>query len=77
MREEPCQALGGGGPVRSPGRQERVELGARGNSLYTGPIAAALGGLDLSLPAGMIVSAVVYAVLMRNDRAVLAARAGA
>ncbi|NWF25536.1 cytosine permease [Streptomyces sp. PKU-EA00015] len=47
------------------------------NTLYTGPIAAALGGLDLSLPAGMTVSALVYAVLMRNDRTVLAARAGA
>ncbi|MEV4334428.1 hypothetical protein AB0K02_28535 [Streptomyces sp. NPDC049597] len=47
------------------------------NTLYTGPIAAALGGLDLSLPAGMTVSALVYAVLMRNDRTVLAARAEA
>lgn len=47
------------------------------NTLYTGPIAAALGGVDLSLPAGVIVSVVVYALLMRNDRTVLAARTGA
>ncbi|MGW8358278.1 purine-cytosine permease family protein [Streptomyces wedmorensis] len=44
------------------------------NTLYTGPIATALDGVDLSLPVGMVVSAVLYAVLMRNDRTALAAR---
>ncbi|WP_406860438.1 cytosine permease [Streptomyces sp. HUAS MG47] len=47
------------------------------NTLYTGPVAGALGGMDLSLPVGMIVSAGLYAVLMRRDRTVLAARAAA
>ncbi|MFE0649935.1 purine-cytosine permease family protein [Streptomyces sp. NPDC059534] len=47
------------------------------NTLYTGPIAGALGGVDLSLPAGMAVSAALYALLMRSDRTVLAARAQA
>lgn len=32
----------------------------------TGPLAAALGGIDLSVPLGMIVSAVVYAALKRT-----------
>ncbi|MFF1509503.1 purine-cytosine permease family protein [Streptomyces sp. NPDC058326] len=45
------------------------------NTLYTGPVATALGGVDLSLPVGMIVSAALYALLMRNDRTLLAARA--
>ncbi|MFE5733058.1 purine-cytosine permease family protein [Streptomyces sp. NPDC056528] len=47
------------------------------NTLYTGPVATALGGLDLSLPVGMGVSAALYALLMRGDRTVLAARAAA
>ncbi|MFE1909161.1 purine-cytosine permease family protein [Streptomyces gardneri] len=47
------------------------------NTLYTGPVAGALGGLDLSLPVGMTVAATLYALLMRNDSAVLAARAAA
>ncbi|MFE7553035.1 purine-cytosine permease family protein [Streptomyces gardneri] len=47
------------------------------NTLYTGPVAGALGGLDLSLPVGMTVAATLYALLMRNDSAVLAARASA
>ncbi|MEU3448805.1 cytosine permease [Streptomyces thermolilacinus] len=45
------------------------------NTLYTGPVAAALGGVDLSLPVGMAVSAALYAILMRADPAVRAARA--
>ncbi|WP_030987885.1 purine-cytosine permease family protein [Streptomyces sp. NRRL WC-3744] len=36
------------------------------NTLYTGPVAEALGGTDLALPAGMVVTAVVYAALMRT-----------
>ncbi|MFE2263727.1 purine-cytosine permease family protein [Streptomyces griseosporeus] len=36
------------------------------NTLYTGPVAEALGGVDVSLPAGVAVTAVVYAVLMRT-----------
>ena len=40
---------------------------------YTGPIAEALG-IDLSLPVGMIVSAALYVVLMRPQRAKFLAR---
>ncbi|MFG2333815.1 purine-cytosine permease family protein [Streptomyces sp. NPDC048604] len=47
------------------------------NTLYTGPVAAALDGVDLSLPVGMLVSAGLYAALMRRDPTVLAARASA
>ncbi|MGW7053591.1 purine-cytosine permease family protein [Streptomyces sp. NPDC054887] len=36
------------------------------NTAYTGPIAQALGGLDLALPAGIVVSSAVYALLMRD-----------
>ncbi|WP_405791223.1 cytosine permease [Streptomyces sp. NBC_00029] len=40
------------------------------NTLYTGPVASALGGMDLSLPVGMTVSATLYALLMRPLRPV-------
>ncbi|NUR87843.1 MAG: nitrate reductase, partial [Nonomuraea sp.] len=33
------------------------------NTLYTGPVAAALGGLDLSLPVGLIVAPALYVLL--------------
>ncbi|MFF1495072.1 cytosine permease [Streptomyces sp. NPDC058304] len=46
-----------------------------GNTLYTGPIASLLGGVDLSLPVGMVVAASLYAVTMRNSATVRAARA--
>ncbi|MEU0275446.1 cytosine permease [Streptomyces sp. NPDC006307] len=36
------------------------------DTLYTGPVARALGGLDLSLPAGIVVSSALYAILMRS-----------
>ncbi|WKN56142.1 cytosine permease [Rhodococcus opacus] len=36
--------------------------------VYTGPIANAVGGVDLSLPVGLIVSAALYVVLMRSYR---------
>ncbi|MFD5120090.1 purine-cytosine permease family protein [Streptomyces sp. NPDC058385] len=36
--------------------------------MYTGPIARAAGGTDLSLPAGILVSAVVYVAMMRAHR---------
>lgn len=36
------------------------------DTLYTGPVAAALGGVDLSLPAGVTVASAVYALLMRG-----------
>ncbi|MFD8373841.1 hypothetical protein ACFV2Z_24235 [Streptomyces sp. NPDC059688] len=39
------------------------------DTVYTGPVAAALGGVDLSLPAGLLVAAGVYAPLMRRARA--------
>ncbi|MDG9717721.1 cytosine permease [Streptomyces sp. DH24] len=35
------------------------------NTLYEGPVAAAAGGVDLSLPVGMLVAAGTYAVLTR------------
>lgn len=38
------------------------------DTLYTGPIARALGDIDLSLPAGMVVAALLYAVLARGGR---------
>ncbi|MFI5764981.1 purine-cytosine permease family protein [Streptomyces sp. NPDC051563] len=37
------------------------------DTLYTGPVARALGGVDLSLPAGIIVSAALYGLLMRRS----------
>ncbi|MBC3839658.1 nitrate reductase [Streptacidiphilus sp. 4-A2] len=37
--------------------------------LYTGPIATAAGGADLSLPVGIVVSASVYLLMMRSRRA--------
>jgi purine-cytosine permease-like protein len=36
--------------------------------MYTGPIARAAGGADLSLPAGILVSAAVYVAMMRVNR---------
>lgn len=36
------------------------------DTLYTGPVASALGGIDLSLPVGMAVSAALYAAVMRT-----------
>ncbi|GGS62539.1 hypothetical protein GCM10010221_71500 [Streptomyces parvus] len=38
------------------------------DTVYTGPVAAALGGVDLSLPVGMLVAAGSYALLMRPGR---------
>ncbi|MEV8625489.1 cytosine permease [Streptomyces sp. NPDC051079] len=35
------------------------------DTAYTGPVARALGGVDLALPAGMAVSALLYTVLVR------------
>ncbi|MFJ2096757.1 purine-cytosine permease family protein [Streptomyces anulatus] len=35
------------------------------NTLYTGPVAQALGGLDLALPVGIVVASILYTVLMR------------
>lgn len=37
------------------------------DTLYTGPFARALGGVDLALPAGMVVASAVYALLMRRS----------
>ncbi|MFF7439234.1 cytosine permease [Streptomyces sp. NPDC008122] len=36
------------------------------NTVYTGPVATALGGVDLSLPVGMVVASVLYALLGRR-----------
>ncbi|MGC5005023.1 purine-cytosine permease family protein [Streptomyces sp. DT203] len=38
------------------------------NTLYTGPLARALGGVDLALPVGIAVASAVYATLMRRSR---------
>ncbi|MFJ8191936.1 purine-cytosine permease family protein [Streptomyces sp. NPDC096094] len=38
------------------------------DTLYTGPIAHALGGLDLALPAGVVVASLLYAVLARGGK---------
>ncbi|MFJ6668465.1 purine-cytosine permease family protein [Streptomyces sp. NPDC091383] len=37
------------------------------DTVYTGPLAAALGGVDVALPAGLVVSAVAYALLAGPD----------
>ncbi|MER6997203.1 cytosine permease [Streptomyces sp. NPDC000410] len=47
------------------------------NTAYTGAVAAALGGVDLALPAGIVVTSAGYALLMRNSPTVLTARAEA
>ncbi|MCX5205407.1 cytosine permease [Streptomyces sp. NBC_00237] len=39
------------------------------NTLYTGPIARALGGVDLALPVGMVVAALIYTALGRRPAA--------
>ncbi|RST08645.1 nitrate reductase [Streptomyces sp. WAC05374] len=39
------------------------------NTLYTGPVARALDGLDLALPAGLAVSSSLYALLWRRNSA--------
>ncbi|GAA2528056.1 MULTISPECIES: purine-cytosine permease family protein [Streptomyces] len=36
------------------------------NTLYTGPVAGVLAGVDLSLPVGTVVASVLYALLVRN-----------
>ncbi|MEU2561547.1 cytosine permease [Streptomyces longispororuber] len=38
------------------------------DTLYTGPLARALGGMNLALPVGIAVSACLYAILMRTTR---------
>ncbi|MFG3547379.1 purine-cytosine permease family protein [Streptomyces sp. NPDC047725] len=38
------------------------------DTLYTGPIAAALDGIDLALPVGLVVAALLYAVLTRGGK---------
>ncbi|MGW5733568.1 MULTISPECIES: purine-cytosine permease family protein [Streptomyces] len=43
------------------------------NTFYTGPVAAGTGGMDLSLPVGMMVSTVMYVVLGRRAVAATAA----
>ncbi|MFI0214015.1 purine-cytosine permease family protein [Streptomyces lydicus] len=35
------------------------------NTLYTGPVARALGGIDLALPVGIVVASALYVLLMR------------
>ncbi|MFI5983780.1 purine-cytosine permease family protein [Streptomyces sp. NPDC051555] len=46
------------------------------DTLYTGPVAELLGGVDLSLPVGMTVASALYVATMRNSPTVRAARAG-
>ncbi|MFE0134301.1 purine-cytosine permease family protein [Streptomyces sp. NPDC059037] len=38
------------------------------NTAYTGPVADALGGVDLALPAGMLVASAVYVLMTRRTR---------
>lgn len=38
-------------------------------TVRTGPVAAALGGIELALPAGLVVSSAAYALPMRRIRA--------
>ncbi|MGW4564860.1 purine-cytosine permease family protein [Streptomyces sp. NPDC004561] len=38
------------------------------DTVYTGPVAAALGGVDLSLPVGLVVASAAYALLTRGRR---------
>ncbi|MFV0137268.1 purine-cytosine permease family protein [Streptomyces sp. HMX87] len=38
------------------------------DTLYTGPVARVLGGVDLALPAGLVVASALYAALTRADR---------
>lgn len=38
------------------------------NTLYTGPLARVLGGVDLALPVGTAVASAVHATLMRRSR---------
>ncbi|MEU2833197.1 hypothetical protein ABZ667_31805 [Streptomyces lavendulae] len=45
------------------------------DTLYTGPVAGLLGGVDLSLPVGMAVSATLCPVTTRNSPTVRTARA--
>jgi purine-cytosine permease-like protein len=35
-------------------------------TVFTGPLAAATGGLDLSAPAGFLVAGALYLILARN-----------
>ncbi|WP_326693518.1 purine-cytosine permease family protein [Streptomyces sp. NBC_01766] len=43
------------------------------NTLYTGPLARALGGVDLALPVGIAVASAVYVTLVRRARGGLGA----
>jgi len=53
-----------------PDRRHRRRLPGSGHPLYTGPIARAADDIDLSLPAGLLVSAAIYLLLMtRSSRA--------
>ncbi|MEU5001217.1 hypothetical protein [Streptomyces sp. NPDC021622] len=38
------------------------------DTAYTGPVADALGGVDLALPAGMLVASAVYVLMARRTR---------
>jgi len=47
-----------------PNRGTAVASQCLATPLFTGPIARAVGGTDLSLPAGILVSAAVYLAMM-------------
>jgi hypothetical protein len=55
--------VGGAGALALTGGVSAAALCV--NTLYTGPVAGALGGLDLSLPVGMAVASALYALLAR------------
>jgi purine-cytosine permease-like protein len=63
------------GPGAPPGTAAKVAIIVAGTAvasqclatpLFTGPIARAVGGTDLSLPAGLLVSAAIYLLMMRS-----------
>lgn len=62
----PFWYTGGVNPAGAVALAAGVTLAALcANTLYTGPIASALDGVDLSLPAGMLAASALYAILMR------------
>ncbi|MGW6565838.1 purine-cytosine permease family protein [Streptomyces sp. NPDC054975] len=70
MDESPASPYWYSGGVNVPGALALgAGVGAAAlcvNTLYTGPIAAALGGIDLALPAGILVTSGCYLLLRRG-----------
>ncbi|MGW1051897.1 hypothetical protein ACWDBD_20555 [Streptomyces sp. NPDC001118] len=70
-----CRRRWGPGPGRAARRPRRRSRTAGAGAVpcvgtvRTGPVAAALGGIELALPAGLVVSSAAYALPMRRIRA--------